>query len=216
VCSSDLVNVGTAIDGSAAKVTPVDADVVPILDSAAANVLKKVTWANVKATLKTYFDTLYATAASIANMVTSAAVIGDTKLVVGSGGARGVAESTLTGSLISAASGVPAAVTVGTGVITAIGVNVGSAGAVVVNGGALGTPSSGVATNLTGLPLTTGVTGLLPIANGGTGTATPALVQGSNITITGSWPNQTIASSGGGGGGSNGLILAVSFTCLPC
>ena len=38
----------------------------------------------------------------------------------------------------------------GTGVATALGVNVGSAGAVVVNGGALGTPSSGVATNLTG------------------------------------------------------------------
>jgi len=63
----------------------------------------------------------------------------------------------------------------------------------------LGTPTSGTATNLTGLPLTTGVTGLLPVANGGTATATPSIVAGSNVTVTGTWPNQTIASTSSGG-----------------
>lgn len=64
----------------------------------------------------------------------------------------------------------PATVTTGTGVVTALGVNTGSAGAFVVNGGALGTPSSGTLTNVTGLPVSTGISGL------GTGVATALAV----------------------------------------
>ena len=65
--AAEAVNItAPVIAASTSKTTPVDADVLPILDSAAANILKKVTWANVKATLKTYFDTLYAAVGSFA------------------------------------------------------------------------------------------------------------------------------------------------------
>ena len=40
------------------------------------------------------------------------------------------------------------------------------------------------------------VTGTVAVANGGTGTATPTLVAGTNVTITGTWPNQTVNSTG--------------------
>lgn len=85
-----------------------------------------------------------------------------------------------------------------------------ASGTFIYGGGPLGTPASGVATNLTGLPLTTGVTGILGITNGGSGTATPAIVAGTNITVTGSWPNQTVNATAGGAG----TVTSVSVVSL--
>jgi hypothetical protein len=73
----------------------------------------------------------------------------------------------------------------------------------------IGFPGTGTVLSVNGSGGTTGLTltgggtttvtltlgGILNVASGGTGTATPSLVAGSNITISGNWPNQTISSS---------------------
>jgi hypothetical protein len=51
---------GVLNNAAAAKTTPVNADTFPITDSEASNVIKKLSFTNLKAFLKTYFDTLYA------------------------------------------------------------------------------------------------------------------------------------------------------------
>lgn len=68
--------------GLTAKTTPVDADVVILGDSAdATEVAKKTTWANVKATLKTYFDTLYQPLSAVLTATTASFTTADeTKL----------------------------------------------------------------------------------------------------------------------------------------
>lgn len=66
----DDLGAGTAaeISGAVNKATPVDADRFGFWDSVAA-LFKYVTWAQIKTTLKAYFDTLYATPADVAAAV---------------------------------------------------------------------------------------------------------------------------------------------------
>ncbi len=75
-----------------------------------------------------------------------------------------------------------------------------------------------VATNASGVLVSTTVNlgasnvgGILPVSNGGTGTATPSITAGTNITsVTGTWPNVTInAATQAGSGGSSSLEVMV-------
>ena len=62
---TSLGGIGTSnIHAASSKATPVGADELPLLDSASSFSLAKLTWANLQATLTTYFNTLYAPAGS--------------------------------------------------------------------------------------------------------------------------------------------------------
>ncbi|NDB57710.1 hypothetical protein EB001_04625, partial [bacterium] len=115
-----------------------------------------------------------------------------------SAGTTGLTPSTTTTGAITLA-GTLAVANGGTGVTTSTG-----SGSVVLSTSptlvtpALGTPTSGTLTSCTGLPLTTGVTGTLGVANGGTGIATAtayALIAG-GTTSTGAFQSLTTGTAG--------------------
>ena len=108
----------------------------------------------------------------------------------GSSISTGVKNINFVGAAVTAsASGddVTVNVSAGTGTVTSVA----------VSGGTTGLTTSGGPITTTG---TITLAGTLAVASGGSGTATPSLVAGTNITVTGSWPNQTIAVTSGGTG----------------
>jgi len=122
----------------------------------------------------------------------------------------------------------PATVTTGTGALTALGIAVGSAGAFVTNGGALGTPSSGVATNLTGTAsgLTAGnvttnanLTGSVTSVGNATTVVTNANLTGmvtsvGNAAVLGSFTSANLATALTDETGSGAAVFATSPTLV--
>ena len=82
---------------------------------------------------------------------------------------------------------------------------VGTVTSVAVSGGTTGLTTSGGPITAAG---TITLAGTLAVANGGTGTSTPAIVAGTNVTVSGSWPNQTINATAGG----SGTVTSVAAT----
>lgn len=166
---------------NAAKATPADGDSLPLVDSADGGKTKRVLWSRIKAVLKTYFDPIYAAAAhshawsTITGKPSSFAPSAHASTHGSSGSdpitpaAIGAAAATHTHAAGDITSGTLSTARGGTGNANGTVAKLTTARTIRTNLGSTSTASFDGSANVT-----PGVTGTLPIANGGTGQTTAA------------------------------------------
>lgn len=113
-----VTDISDTIHAATNKVTPVDSDELALVDSALTFSLKRLTWANVKATLKTYFDTLYlGVSATAAN---ASMLLGATWAAPGNIGATTPASGSFTTATANSFKSFTASASTATGVATTV------------------------------------------------------------------------------------------------
>lgn len=96
--------IGNLVTGATAKTTPIDADLLPLSDSTGSGIIRKLSWANLKATLKTYFDTLYAAAYTFGSGLTNTSGTVTNDLSTGKAGGQSVVGGTATDETLTLSS----------------------------------------------------------------------------------------------------------------
>ena len=110
-------------------------------------------------------------------------------------GTVSAAPTTGSGNVVLAAS--PTLVTPSLGTpIALVGTNISGTAANLTAGSVI--TDANLTGDVTSVGNATSYNSIVPVTKGGTGTAAPGLVAGTNVTITGAWPNQTITASGSG------------------
>lgn len=187
--------IGTLINGATGKTTPVDADLLPLVDSAASNVLKNLTIANFKTWLNGLYQSLLVSGTNI-KTINGSSVLGSGNLVVS--GDPYTAKLIQASNVATGANVTPVNLTGMSFAYAAGGVyRIDIYGTVQA---AAATTGHGFGVNCTSAPVLVSLSGGTILANTGTGTCWSAIANNAIVGVTSGLPsaNTNVMSLGGG------------------
>lgn len=111
--ASTLQSEGDLISTALDKTTPVNTDQIGLMDSSASNVLKKLSWFDIKANLKSYFDSIYQTvlvSGTSIKTINNSSILGSGDINISSGTANSSGYTTTVNELSSLITNIPTSV----------------------------------------------------------------------------------------------------------